>query len=195
MEPAGQAVTLTPDSASEFQISDFRLRISANSRFSLGFWTFRCLVHARKSEPYPPGADQFGRSRFGGGLEEMARFANSGKNKIARAAARVSRKPGAADRRYRLRRSRRALRFLLPILRRRRGFAIRESPFHLPEFICFAHHSSHVSYPDVPFTSSSPDFPFLPVFTAVYFTASNRARFLLFDNSNHSPIFGASFHD
>jgi hypothetical protein len=36
-----------------------------------------------------------------------------------------------------LRRSRRALRFLLPILRRRRGLDIRESPFRLPEILNF----------------------------------------------------------
>jgi len=80
--------------------------------------------------------------------------------KIARAAARVSMKPGAGGRRYRLRRSRRALRFLLPILRRRRGFDIRESPFHLPKVTSVARHSSRVSYPDVTFTSSCRDFPF-----------------------------------
>jgi hypothetical protein len=99
------------------------------------------------------------RAGWGNSLDE-ARFAIFLKEKTARAAARVSMKPVAGGRRYRLRRSRRALRFLLPILRRRRGFDIRESPFHLPKFTSVARHSSRVSYPDAASASSSPDFPF-----------------------------------
>jgi len=49
------------------------------------------------------------------------------KNSESRGGVRVKRRAGAL--RYRLRRSRRALRFLLPILRRRRGLDIRGSPF------------------------------------------------------------------
>jgi hypothetical protein len=45
--------------------------------------------------------------------------------------------PASGYRRYRLRRSRRALRFLLPILRRRRGLDIRQLLSNYPEIVCF----------------------------------------------------------